>query len=164
MINLSERIKQVKPSATLAITAMAKKMKKEGKDVRRVQDEMKNVSRRIKNLDAALSDVEKKIQSFIEDLPNIPADDVPAGEKENNEVIREWGRRPEFDFEPKDHVELVTRLDLIDYVVVRRVDKAAVPVELVRNSRGVVGAAGSGQRGEQERRKKFLHPFLRIRL
>ena len=39
---------------------------------------------------------------------------VPGG-KENNEVLRTWGDQPAFDFEPKDHVELVESLGLVDY-------------------------------------------------
>jgi seryl-tRNA synthetase len=48
-------------------------------------------------------------------LPNIPADDVVAGGKENNAVVYTFGARPEFSFAPKDHVELATSLDIIDY-------------------------------------------------
>jgi len=48
-------------------------------------------------------------------LPNIPADDVVAGGKENNQVIKTFGKQPEFDFKAKDHIELATSLGLIDY-------------------------------------------------
>lgn len=48
-------------------------------------------------------------------LPNTPADDVVAGGKENNEVVRTYGDKPVFTFEPKNHVELATTLGLIDY-------------------------------------------------
>ena len=40
---------------------------------------------------------------------------MPPGGKENNQVIHQWGVKPFFDFKPKDHVELVTSLNLIDY-------------------------------------------------
>jgi seryl-tRNA synthetase len=76
---------------------------------------MKTVSTRVKELDGELNDVRAKIHDILAGLPNIPADDVVAGDKENNEVIREWGQQPQFDFAPKDHVELVTSLRLIDY-------------------------------------------------
>lgn len=54
-------------------------------------------------------------QAFLDQLPNLPDDDVPAGGKEQNEVVREHGTRPDFDFEPRDHVDLARRLGLIDY-------------------------------------------------
>jgi seryl-tRNA synthetase len=97
------------------VSAQIPLMKKEGKDIRDLLNEMKSVSDRIKGLDTDLSELEKKIKSLLESLPNIPADDVPAGGKENNELIRTWGKKPEFNFEPKDHVELVNSLNLIDY-------------------------------------------------
>ena len=48
-------------------------------------------------------------------MPNIPDEDLLAGEKENNAVIREVGKKPEFDFEMKNHVDLCTNLGIIDY-------------------------------------------------
>lgn len=90
-------------------------MKKAGEDVVPIQKEMREVSIRIKDLDADLDRIEKQIRAFLEGLPNIPADDVVAGDKEANEVIRTWGSKPEAAFDPKDHVELATSLGLIDY-------------------------------------------------
>jgi len=78
-------------------------------------EEMKNVVKEIKTLDADISDFEQKIKAFMDELPNVPDNDVPAGGKENNKVIREWGSKPEFSFEPENHVDLATRLGLIDY-------------------------------------------------
>jgi len=45
----------------------------------------------------------------------MPADDVVAGGKENNAVVREWGKKPEFAFEAKGHLELCKDLGLVDY-------------------------------------------------
>ena len=77
--------------------------------------EMKNVANEIKVLDTDVSGFEQKIKIFMDELPNIPDDDVSAGGKENNEVIREWGRKPDFTFDPENHVDLATKLGLIDY-------------------------------------------------
>ena len=98
------------------VSAQIPAMKKEGKDTTEVQQEMRDVSARIKALETGLSDLEASIRTFVEGLPNIPADDVPAGDKESNEVIRTHGEKPGLDgFEPKDHVDLATDLALIDY-------------------------------------------------
>lgn len=91
------------------------KLKKEGKDASALLSEMKEVSEKIKNLESVVSEHEQKIRNFLEALPNIPADDVVAGGKEHNEVIRVHGEQPSFSFTPKDHVDLVTSLGLIDY-------------------------------------------------
>lgn len=66
---------------------------------------------------------EKKLKSVMEEwqklmlaVPNIPDVSVPdgAGEEDNVEV-KTWGEKPAFDFEPKDHVKLMTELDMADF-------------------------------------------------
>jgi seryl-tRNA synthetase len=48
-------------------------------------------------------------------LPNIPHESVPRGESEADNVeVRRWGTAPQFDFEPKDHVDLGTALGILD--------------------------------------------------
>lgn len=97
------------------VSARIPAMKKEGKDTTDVQKEMREVSDRIKTLDVDLSEAERQIRTILEELPNIPADDVVEGGKEANEVIRTWGSRSSPDFAAKDHVDLATTLGLIDY-------------------------------------------------
>lgn len=91
-------------------------MKKNGEDVTEVLKEMKEVSDAIKTSDSRLEALEAEQQAFLVSLPNMPADDVAAGGKENNEVIEVFGEKPAFDFEPQHHVDLAERLRLIDYV------------------------------------------------
>ncbi|PIP29432.1 serine--tRNA ligase [Candidatus Kuenenbacteria bacterium CG23_combo_of_CG06-09_8_20_14_all_36_9] len=78
-------------------------------------EEMKKVGERIKELDAELLKTEKELRKKLSELPNIPADDVVAGGKENNKVIKTFGKKPEFKFQSKDHIELATKLKLVDY-------------------------------------------------
>ena len=77
--------------------------------------EMKKVGESIKELDEKLAKTEEELKEKLSALPNIPADDVVAGGKENNQVIKTFGEKPEFKFQPKDHVELATSLGLVDY-------------------------------------------------
>mgnify|MGYP005842759159 CR=1 FL=1 len=90
-------------------------LKKQGKDVQPLFNEMKDISEKIKDIDAVVTELETKIEGFLSRLPNIPDEDVIAGGKENNQVIREWGSKPEFGFKPLNHVDLVLGLNLIDY-------------------------------------------------
>lgn len=76
---------------------------------------MKKLGEEIKDLENKLNLVESRFNEKLAELPNIPADDVVAGGKENNQVIYTFGKKPNFDFKPKDHVELATSLGLIDY-------------------------------------------------
>jgi seryl-tRNA synthetase len=97
------------------VSGQIPKMKKAGEDTTSLQQEMKEVSNQIKTIESNLSQIEQNIHDFLDELPNMPADDVVAGGKENNQVVRTWGELPVFGFEPKDHVDLVTSLRLIDY-------------------------------------------------
>jgi seryl-tRNA synthetase len=97
------------------VSDMIPKMKKDGKDVTSLLSEMKDVSEKVKALDAKINDVKNNIKSYLEKLPNLPDDDVLPGGKENNEVIREFGKKPAFSFPIKDHVDLAKSLELVDY-------------------------------------------------
>lgn len=76
---------------------------------------MKSLGDKIKKLDEELEVVDNDLNTRLAELPNLPAPDVIAGGKENNEVIYTYGKKPKFSFEPKDHVELATSLGIIDY-------------------------------------------------
>jgi seryl-tRNA synthetase len=62
-----------------------------------------------------LEKVEVKLGELALTLPNLPDPDAPEGMTEDDAVVlREVGERPEFDFEPRDHLEIGTELGLID--------------------------------------------------
>ncbi|HEY2715828.1 MAG TPA: serine--tRNA ligase [Solirubrobacterales bacterium] len=62
-----------------------------------------------------LEQVEADLQRLQLSLPNLPDPDAPEGMTEDDAVVlREVGERPEFDFEPRDHLEIGTELGLID--------------------------------------------------
>ena len=65
-------------------------MKRQGVDVSSVLAEMKAVSDQIKEIDSRLAGIEAQIKQFLDSLPNMPDDDVVAGGKECNEVVRVW--------------------------------------------------------------------------
>ncbi|MGW2516518.1 serine--tRNA ligase [Streptomyces sp. NPDC001617] len=70
---------------------------------------------RLAEAEARLAELGGKHQEFLDALPNLPDDDVVAGGKENNEVVRAVGEPPEFAFRPKDHVTLAQDLGLVDH-------------------------------------------------
>src|SRR3989338_1494092 len=76
---------------------------------------MREIGDQIAKLDNQASQTEAELKEKISELPNIPADDVLAGGKENNKVIKTFGEKPAFKFKLKDHYELATELDIIDY-------------------------------------------------
>ena len=97
------------------VSAEIPKLKKAGQPVDEIFAEMRALGEEIERNDKALAELNDKINYFIACLPNIPDDDLLPGEKENNKVISVFGEKPVFDFEPQNHVDLCTKLGLIDY-------------------------------------------------
>ncbi len=91
-------------------------MKAKGEDPAGLLQQMKEVSRRIKELDKTVSSLEAEIREMLISIPNIPHESVPVGEDENDNVeVRRWGELPKFDFEPKPHWEVGEKLDILDF-------------------------------------------------
>lgn len=90
-------------------------MKKNGEDVSAEVERMRELGDEISTLNDKVSSLENKIKYVLDRLPNVPAEGVAAGGKENNVVDHQWGNKPEFDFEPKNHVDICKDLGLIDY-------------------------------------------------
>ena len=90
-------------------------LKKEGKDTTDILNEMKELGDKIDEGMVKYNELDKKIFDFLAVLPNIPDEDVVEGGKENNEVIKTHGEKPEFDFELKPHYEILKDLKMIDF-------------------------------------------------
>lgn len=97
------------------VSAEIPQLKKAGKDVSETLARMKRLSDDIAAKDAAVARMDAEQKDFLDRLPNLPMDDVVAGGKENNRVVRSWGPKPTFAFAPKHHVDLVEALGIIDY-------------------------------------------------
>jgi len=75
----------------------------------------KELGGRIKPLEQEIASKSAELRPLLLSIPNLADADVPDGlTAEQNEVVRSVGEPPEFDFEPKDHLELGTALGLID--------------------------------------------------
>ena len=89
--------------------------KKAGEDVTKIFAKVKEIAANNKENEEKLAKIEQQIKEFVEALPNIPDEDLLGGGKENNKEIRSFGKKPEFNFKAKDHVELAESLGLVDY-------------------------------------------------
>ncbi len=78
-------------------------------------EKMKALGNEIKNLDSQISQIEQMLKKELSALPNMVSDEVVAGGKENNKVLKQFDRKPKFKFAPKDHIKLSKDLDIIDY-------------------------------------------------
>ena len=92
------------------------RLKKAGENADAIIAEMKQVADRIKELDDEIRDIEEKLEEILLRIPNIPHESVPVGaSEEDNVVIRSWGEKPQFDFEPLPHWEIAAELDILDF-------------------------------------------------
>lgn len=90
-------------------------MKKNGEDTTPVFAEMKALSDKIKEMDEEVRNVENEIYEAMLRIPNIPNDDVPDGDTdEDNVEIRRFGEPTRFDFEPKAHWDIGADLGILD--------------------------------------------------
>ena len=80
---------------------------------------------RMQELEEAARTKEEELKMHLAALPNIPLDEVPDGEDENDNVeVRRVGEPPRFDFEPKQHFELGEALGMMDFERAARISGA----------------------------------------
>ena len=97
------------------VSAEVPVLKKQGKDVAPIIAQMKTLGDEIAVLDKELGELSNRINYLLMCLPNLPDDDLVAGGKENNKAIYSFGKKPEFGFKAKNHIDLCRELDIIDY-------------------------------------------------
>lgn len=86
-----------------------------GEPAEELRAEAKELTDRLTAAEARLARLAAQHRTFLDALPNLPDDDVVAGGKENNQVVRVTGTPPEFAFEARDHVRLTEELGLVDH-------------------------------------------------
>lgn len=111
LVKKSDEIKTEKNRLSASVVAV----KKAGGNVDEIFANVKALNFELENIEKQILQLETKLNDILLDLPNLPDDDLVAGEKESNVVIHTFGKKPEFSFKPKDHVELSTSLGLVDY-------------------------------------------------
>ena len=78
--------------------------------------EMKIVKEALQKDEETIKEVMKEWQNLMLRVPNIPDMSVPDGSTDaDNKEIKVWGEKPQFAFEPKDHLELMTALKMVDF-------------------------------------------------
>ncbi len=77
--------------------------------------EMKILGGKLSEAENSLNTLFVQLKAFTDMIPNPPHESVPVGKNEDdNKVVKTVGKKPEFSFKPKDHLELGEMLDLID--------------------------------------------------
>lgn len=113
VISQSDQLNAERNAASREIGALMKEGKRDEAEGRRKQvGELKD---RISELDQQRQKAEMRMQEMLSTLPNLPHESVPVGSDEGSNVeVRRWGVKPEFSFQPKDHVDLGNALGILD--------------------------------------------------
>jgi len=78
-------------------------------------DEARRVKAEIQGLEEKERSLNKERMKVLEGIPNLPDDEALVGKgEEDNQTVKEVGQKPDFDFEPKDHLEIGKELNLIN--------------------------------------------------
>jgi seryl-tRNA synthetase len=80
------------------------------------RDELKAIGTRISELEGGLKEVEVRIEELLLAVPNLPHASAPVGSSaDDNPVVRTWGDKPAFRFEPKSHWDIGEKLGILDF-------------------------------------------------
>jgi len=97
------------------LTAQIADTKRKGLPIDDKLAEVKAIPERIKDLEAKASDNYSKLSKILMSLPNILHESVPPGKDESdNSTVRTWGRQPKFRFKPRDHIDILSDLGMVD--------------------------------------------------
>lgn len=89
------------------------KAKAAGEDVSEILAGMESIKKDLESKKEKLDELQNALNDYLQGVPNIPDDDVPAGDDESaNKIVDTWGSPAQFEFEIKDHSELGEALDL----------------------------------------------------
>nr|MBN2277542.1 serine--tRNA ligase [candidate division Zixibacteria bacterium] len=111
VISEVERLKALRNRVSENIAEKKKNKENADNDIA----EMKEVGQKIAELDTDLRSIMDALNYHLLRVPNLPHPDVPVGpNEESNVTVREWGKIPQFDFEPLPHWELGEKFDIID--------------------------------------------------
>ena len=112
LITRGDELRHAKGAAEDAMKTADKKSEAFGQ----FRDQMRQAALDIKAVEAELEGVLASLNDELLNLPNLPDDAVPEGAtSDDNVVVRAWGEKPAFDFEPVEHWTLGEKLGILDF-------------------------------------------------
>jgi len=103
------------------------KLMKAGKkaEAQTLIEQGKRIGSRIEEIEKTLGQTEARFDKVLEVIPNWPHESVPVGATlSDNVVVREWGEKRTFDFEPRSHDEIGEKTGLIDFARAAKISGA----------------------------------------
>jgi seryl-tRNA synthetase len=103
--------------------------RQKGEDAGEVMEKVSSIKQEIASLEEPLKETEEKLDRLLAELPNVPHPSVPADmDKKNNVEVRREGEIRQFDFEPKNHLELSESLGLFDLARAAKISGSQWPM------------------------------------
>lgn len=88
----------------------------QGADISSLKKNISDYKSNLTIMDEKVKDLNLKLNNLLIELPNSLEDDVPEGKSEDeNQFIKSWGEKPQFSFNPLDHVEIGEKLNQMDF-------------------------------------------------
>ncbi len=92
------------------------KAKAAGEDIQPLLDAVASLGGQLKEAEGRLGEIQNELNAILMGIPNIPDESTPSGDGEDDNVeLRKWGEPREFDFAPKDHVDLGADIGQLDF-------------------------------------------------
>ncbi|MBP6291231.1 MAG: serine--tRNA ligase, partial [Spirochaetes bacterium] len=91
-------------------------LKQKGQNPTDIMEKVRSIGNDIKQYEEQIASIEETYTTMMLSIPNMLHESVPIGNDEHdNVVVRTWGQKPYFDFEPKPHYDLGTQLNILDF-------------------------------------------------
>lgn len=133
--HLKTQVEEYKSKRNAASKEIGQK-KQKGEDVSKFMGNLSDLSDTIARIDQEITKLEADLQNALAILPNIPMDDVPVSlSAKDNVCIKEWGKKPTFDFPFKNHIELNEKLHLFDFERATKLSGSGWPVYIDMGAR-----------------------------
>ena len=112
LIQDTEKMKNEKNELSSEIA----KLRKKGETSQEKIDHLKTLGIKINEVEQTLKQVEQEWVANLLMIPNIPHESLPMGfSDEDNKIVKMWGEKPSFDFEPQAHWDIGEKLDILDF-------------------------------------------------
>lgn len=112
LIQESEKMKNTRNELSNEIA----RLKKSGLHPQDKIEHLRGIGRQIEGIEQELRVTENEWNHLVLIMPNIPHDSVPVGHSdEDNQIVKVWGEKPVFDFQPQAHWDIGERLDILDF-------------------------------------------------
>jgi seryl-tRNA synthetase len=118
------------------LSAEVATIKRAGGDAAAVMEQTKSLKEKVEGLEGRAAELDAALLKTLQAIPNLPADDVPEGADEHgNLLIKTWGEKASFDFEPKPHWEIAEALGIVDFERAAKISGARMVVHFGQGAR-----------------------------